>query len=68
MAAPTEMVTWICEPSTGTVDRATTALHLSHVSARMSFVMAGRITKNSSPPNVLARRTHANNRTASLQQ
>ena len=50
MAAPTEMVTWICEPFTGTVDRATSALHLSDVSARMSFVMPGRIAKNSSPP------------------
>ena len=50
MVAPTEMVTWICEPSTGTVDRATSALHLSDMSARMSFVTPGRITKNSSPP------------------
>ena len=50
MVAPTEMVTSICELSTGTVDRATSALHLSDVCARMSFVMPGRITKNSSPP------------------
>ena len=50
MAAPTEMVNWTMEPSTGTVDRATKALHLSDVTARMSFVMPGRITRNSSPP------------------
>ena len=50
MAAPSEMVTLICVPSTATVDFATSFLIFSDAFASASLVMPGRTAKNSSPP------------------